>query len=172
MAKFGKEVQWLIKEAVDAGLRAGRVQGTSMVRDAYKATEKRLYAIPILQKKIEDDKEKLEELLEHGPKRQSKDIVRFKRTGYRIDPEEMLGALIQDLEATIAADENEIETVYRAMESFADDPYYPVVTGRYIFRYDDIDIAAELDCSPTQVWKQRSRIVKDISVLLYGSSAL
>jgi len=162
----------LITEAVNAGLQAGRAQASSTAKDAFKATERRLYAIPILTRKVKEDIEKLEEIRTNGPQSRSKSIVRFQKTGYRVDPEEMLDAIIQDLEATIAIDKHEIETVRSAMEAFKDDPYYPTVTGRYIDRYDDEDIAADLGCSANQVWKQRTRIVKDISVMLYGASAV
>jgi len=166
------DTKTLITEAVNAGLQAGRAQASSTAKDAFKATERRLYAIPILTRKVKEDIEKLEEIRANGPKGRSKSIVRFQKTGYRVDPEEMLDAIIQDLEATIEIDKHEIETVRCAMEAFKDDPYYPTVTGRYIDRYDDEDIAADLGCSANQVWKQRTRIVKDIAVMLYGASAV
>ena len=140
--------------------------------DAFKATEQRLYALPILEEKVISDKEKLQEIKTHGLRERSKSIIRFQRTGYRASPEEMLEAVTQDLEAAIAADEHEIGTVRRALEPFIDDPFYPTVAGKYIERYDDADIAEDLNCSPTQVWKQRTRIVKDIAVMLYGASAV
>lgn len=167
-----QDTKALINEAVNAGLAAGRAQASSTAKDAFKATERRLFAIPILVKKVKGDREKLDEIREHGTHTRSKSIVRFQRSGYRVDPEDMLDAIINDLVATIAADEHEIETVRGAMEAFKDDPYYPAVTGRYIDRYDDEDIATDLKCSANQVWKQRTRIVKDIAVMLYGASAV
>jgi len=157
---------------IQKAVNAGRAQGMSIAKDAYKATERRLYALPVLRQKVEDDKEKLEQIKTHGAPERSKSIVRFQRSGYRVDPEEMLEAIIRDLEATIAATEEQIETTTTAMETFKDDPFYPTVTGRYIDRYEDEDIADDLGCSTTQVWRQRSRIVKDIAILLYGTDAV
>jgi hypothetical protein len=162
----------LIEEAVNAGLQAGRTQASNMARDTFKATERRLYALPILEKKVIADKEKLAELRENGSHWQSKSIARFQRTGYRVSPEEMIDAIIQDLEATIAADEHEIETVRGVLEMFKDDPFYPTVTGRYIDCFEDEVIAVDLQCGATQVWKQRVRIVRNIAVMLYGSIAV
>ncbi|MDR2513893.1 MAG: hypothetical protein LBD02_01645 [Christensenellaceae bacterium] len=164
-------VKSMIEEAVNAGLMQGRLQASSTAKDAYKATERRLYAIPVLKKKVDDDKDKLEEILTHGAPERSKSIVRFQRTGYRVSLEDMLEALIKDLRATIAADEYEIETVEHAMSFFVDDPFYPAVTGKYIDGYDDEDIAVDLECGTTQVWKQRSRIVRNIAIMLYGAPA-
>lgn len=162
----------LIAEAVNAGLQAGRAQASSTAKDAFKATERRLYALPILERKVVDDKEMLEELRAQGPRERSKSIVRFQRSGNRVSPEEMLDALIQDREATIAAAEYEIADVRRVLETFSEDPFYPTVTGRYIDRYEDEDIAADLNCSASQVWRQRTRIVRDIAILLYGTDAV
>lgn len=86
---------------IQKAVNAGRAQGMSIAKDAYKATERRLYALPVLRQKVEDDKEKLEQIKTHGAPERSKSIVRFSRTGYRLTPEEMLEAIIKDLEATI-----------------------------------------------------------------------
>lgn len=119
-----KNIKDIITEAVNAGLQAGRMQAASTAADAFKATERRLYAIPVLIRKVKKDNEKLEELRSNGLRERSKSIVRFQRSGYRVDPEEMLEAIIRDLEATIATDEHEIETVLHALEAFKDDPFY------------------------------------------------
>lgn len=169
MAKH--DTKTLIDEAIKAALLAGRLQTTPAAKDVFKATERRLYSIPVLEQKVRNDKENLAEMRANGTRWRSKSIMRFQRSGFRVDPAEMLEAIIRDLEATIAADEYELEIIRGAMEAFEDDPYYLAVTGRYIEKYEDGAIAFEIGCSPTQVWKQRVRLVKDISVMLYGSAA-
>ena len=156
---------------IQKAVNAGRAQGMSIAKDAYKATERRLYALPVLRQKVEDDKEKLEQIKTHGAPERSKSIVRFSRTGYRLTPEEMLEAIIKDLEATIAADEYEIETLEKALAHIEDDPFYPTVEAKYIDGLEDDDIAADLKCGNTQLWKQRGRLVRAVAVLLYGSQA-
>jgi hypothetical protein len=165
-------IKALITEAVNAGLQAGRAQASSAARDAFRATERRLYALPILEKKVIADKGTLAELRENGVRWQSKSVVRFQRTGYRVTPEEMFEAIVQDLEATIAADEHEINIMRGVLEAFKDDPFYLAVTARYIDRKEDEEITVKLDCGTTQVWKQRTRIVRDIAVMLYGVAAV
>ena len=140
---------------IQKAVNAGRAQGMSIAKDAYKATERRLYALPVLRQKVEDDKEKLEQIKTHGAPERSKSIVRFSRTGYRLTPEEMLEAIIKDLEAT----------------HIEDDPFYPAVEAKYIDGLEDDDIAADLKCGNTQLWKQRGRLVRAVAVLLYGSQA-
>ena len=167
-----KKTKAIITEAVNDALQAGRAQASSIAKDAYKATEKRLHALPVLERKVISDKEMLEELVTEGPHGRSKSIVRFQRSGYRVSPEEMLEALINDLKAIIATDEHEIATVRRALEEFKEDPYFITVTGKYIDRYEDADIANKLGCSGVQVWKQRTRIVQSIAIMLYGADAV
>lgn len=167
--KNGKDID--IEAVIREAVQAGRLQGMDMARDCYKATERRLYALPILRKKIIDDENQLADLLEHGMPERSKSIVRFSRSGCRLTPEEMLEAVICDLEATIASDEHEIETLERALEHIKDDPFYFAVEGKYFLDYDDDDVALELKCGTTQLWKQRGRLVRAVSVLLYGAQA-
>jgi len=165
-------IRAIIDEAVSKAIEAGRLQASAMADDAYKATERRLYALTTLEKKVRSEKKKLADIESQGPSERSKSLIRLRKTGYRVDPETLFAALIQDIKARIAADEYEIETVVSAMESFSDDPYYPAVVGKYIHHYDDEDIAVELDCGTTQVWKNRTRIVRDIAIMLYGVLAV
>lgn len=154
---------------IQKAVNAGRAQGMSIAKDAYKATERRLYALPVLRQKVEDDKEKLEQIKTHGAPERSKSIVRFSRTGYRLTPEEMLEAIIKDLEATIAADEYEIETLEKALAHIEDDPFYPAVEAKYIEGLTDDVIAERIPCDATTVWRNRKRLVQTVSTWLYGS---
>jgi len=60
--KKNSDIERIIKSAVQAGLEAGRIQAERTATDAYKATERRLYALPTLKKKVEDARERLAEL--------------------------------------------------------------------------------------------------------------
>lgn len=166
------DVQAAIKEAVNAGLQAGRMAASRTAGDAYKATEKRLYAYPVLLKKIADDKERLQEYSEHGAPTRSKSIVRFSRTGVRLSPDEILEALVQDLTATIAADEYEAETIAGALRTIEDDPYYAAVAGKFLEGQTDDDIAADIPCDPSTVRRNRGRLIRKLAVWLYGAQAL
>ena len=61
MPKQKENVENIIKRAVEAG----RISAERSARDAFKATEKRLYALPVLRVKIRDDKERLAEIREY-----------------------------------------------------------------------------------------------------------
>jgi hypothetical protein len=170
------QINQMIAKAVDEGIKAGQVQAAKEKKkgfNAYRATEDRLYALPILVKKIEKDKERLKELEQypHLPRR-SKDICRFQKDGVRLSEEEIVEGLIIDITAGIAADEHEIETVQAALEIVKDDLYYQTLTRRYFDQINDKQIAKEMHCEETTVWRNRSRLVRRVAVALYGAAAL
>ena len=57
-----EDIRAIIVEAV----QAGRVSAGHTAEDAFKATERRLYALPTLLQKQAEDKDKLEEFLKYG----------------------------------------------------------------------------------------------------------
>ena len=102
----------------------------------------------------------------------SKSIVRFSRTGIRLTQEEILEALVMDMEATIAADTYEIECVEKALTAIEADTYYETVKGKYIDGRSDEQIAETIPCDYTTVWRNRKRLVQKVAVMLYGAQAV
>jgi hypothetical protein len=162
----------IIQQAVKAGIEAGRAQIDSRSKEAYRATERRLYALTTLIGKVENAKERLRDLETHGPQARSKDIARFSRSGMRIDAEDIWDAMITDEQAKIASDEYEIATMKEALGNIEDDRYYPAIEGRYFSKLSDEEIAAQIPCDTTTVWRQRVRLVQIVAVWLYGAQAV
>lgn len=134
-----------IEKIIEIAVMAGRIAAQRVPADAYKATERRLYALPILREKLERDRERLSKLD---------------------------SAAQADLETVIAADADEVETLEWALVNCAGDPYYQTVTGRYFEGLDDEQIGKLSHCDVSTVWRNRKRIVQRISVYLYGSFAV
>lgn len=153
-------------------VEAGRISAERTAKDAFKATERRLYGLPTLKIKLEDDLERLEEFKLYGPRERSKSITRFIKNGNRLSPDEIWEAVLMDMEATIAADRYEIETLERALATVRDDPYYRALSGKYLDDVDDRDIAEDLECDTSTVWRHRKRLVQRVAVWLYGAEAL
>lgn len=168
MGKSKDSVENIIKMAVEAG----RISAERTARDAFKATERRLYALPTLRQKLEDNQERLEEIKTYGPRQRSRSITRFVKSGVRLTPEEIFAAVVMDMEATIAADEYEVEAMERALSTIADDEYYRTVTGRYIDNLPDEKVAEEIPCDTSTVWRNRKRLVQRLAVWLYGAEAV
>ena len=161
-----------VKDIIKMAVEAGRISAERTAKNAFAATERRLYAYPTLQQKVADDKERLAELRKYGPRSRSKSITRFSKNGVRLSPDEIFDAVVMDMEATIAADEYEVEAVTRALSIIADDDYYLTVIGRYIKNLSDEDVAAQISCDTSTVWRNRKRLVQRLSVWLYGADAI
>ena len=155
MGKSQENIRDIIMQAVEAG----RISAERTAKDAFKATERRLYGLPTLKIKLEDDLERLEEFKLYGPRERSKSITRFVKNGNRLTPDEIWEAVLMDMEATIAADRYEIETLERALATVRDDPYYRA-------------LAEALECDTSTVWRHRKRLVQRVAVWLYGAEAL
>lgn len=168
MGKGKFDVEAIIRQAVEAG-RMAEAKGS---KDVYKSTEKRLYAYPVLKKKVEDDKERLEEFMKRGPRERSRSIVRFQKSGVRLTPEEIFETVKLDMEATIAADEEEISTIERAISKIESDKFTLALTGKYFCGMTDEEIGAEIGCDATTVWRNRKRLMQIVMTYLYGVLAV
>lgn len=167
-AMLTEKIDAAVKKGIEAGLQLANKQTT----DTYKATERRLYALPDLREKVEKDKEYLRDIEKHGLHRHSLDIIRFKKHGVRLSDEDIKEALVQDLLARIAADEFEIKTIEEAMEPVKGDEFFLSVSGRYFSNWSDERIGVELHCDPRTVRRHRGRLVRRIAVRLYGAAAV
>jgi len=171
-AKERLNIEAIIKKAVNEGINAGRREAEKKPLNAYKETERRLYAFPDIIEKVKRDKAYLEDLQTHGLPRRRADIIRFKKSGVRLSDDEIKDALIQDIQARIAADEYEIQVMEEAMAPLKDDPYFLAVSGRYFDRMSDEEIAAKIPCAERTVRRNRGILVRRIAVRLYGAGAL
>lgn len=160
------------EDVIRMAVEAGRMAAARTAKDAFKATERRLYAVPDLRAKLEDDEEELEDTRKYGLKERSHSITRFFKSGVRLTPEEIMEAVIIDLEAAIAATSHELEALDKALASIQDDPYYLAVDGKYIQRMTDEEIAEQIHCDPVTVWRNRKRLVQRVAVRLYGVEAV
>lgn len=162
------DIESIIKKAV----AAGRLSSERAAKDAYKATERRLYAVQVLRKKLQDDLEKLAEIKRYGPQQKSSSITRFMKNGVRLTPEEIKEALIMDMEAGIAADRFELEVMDKALAEIGNDEYYLTVSGRYLQGLSNEEIAERINCDVSTVWRNRKRLVQQLAVRLYGAAAV
>lgn len=163
-----KNIESIIYQAVEAG----RIAAERTARDAFKATERRLYAIPDLREKLKDDEEELNDTRLYGLKERSHSVTRFFKSGVRLTPEEILEAVIIDMEANIAATRHELEVLEKALASIESDPYYLTVYGKYVERMQDSEIADKTHCDPATVWRNRKRLIQRVAVRLYGVEAV
>ena len=168
----GKQKKPTVDEVISKAVIATRLSCAREPKDVFKATEKRLYAYPVLQAKIKDDEEMLEEIEQYGLRGRSKSITRFIKSGIRLEPDEIKEAVMLDLRATIDGDKYEISRIDKALAQIADDEYQNIIRYKYFEQKSDEEIADLIHCAPRTVRSHKSRLVGRLSVFLYGAGAL
>ena len=172
-ALLSQKILSLIDESVKRTMTAMIAERSMQTNDAYKQTLARLDALEAISARLEDNKAKLEAMREEGQLQgKSKSIIRFSAPGLRADPQEMFEAVCQSLEAYIAADQQEVDEMEKALEYISNDQYYPVISERYFNGKTDEEIAGILYCDDSTVRRNRSRLVHRLSIRLYGVQAL
>ena len=168
----GKQKKLTVDEVISKAVIATRLSYAREPKDVFKATEKLLYAYPVLQAKVKDDEGMLEEVRQYGIHQKSHSITRFIRNGIRLEPDEIKEAVIIDLKAAIAADRYEIGRIDKALEQIADDEYQDLIRYKYFEQKSEDEIADLMHCAPRTVRAHKSRLVGRLSVFLYGAGAL
>ena len=165
-------IEELINDAVQKAIQVGRIQNDVAVKDIFKSTEKRLYALPTLIKKVESDKGWVISLRMEGAPERSSSIVRFSASGVRLSGDEIIETLIMDAQAKIAADEYEIATMQKALDIIGDDPYYDIINLKYFNGHTDDEIGDELNCDPRTIRRNKNRLIQNMAIFLYGVRAV
>lgn len=138
---------------------------------AYRATEGRLYRVPVLRERVEDDKEDLMALESGeadllGPRPALLELGRG--SGPRRSPQDIRTDQMAALRSRLAANERELRRISAALGCIADDPYFPAIDLRYFQGMREVDIAERLQCDPATVRRNRTRLVKRLALRLYG----
>lgn len=161
-----------VEEIITKTVLATRLSCAREPKDAFKATEKRLYAYPLLLARIEDNREMIAEIERYGLRERSNSITRFIKSGTRLDPEEIKEGVILDLRAQIANDIHETMMVEKALKQIETDDYKDIIRYKYFEQKSDEEIAELIPCAPRTVRTHKSALVGRLSVILYGAGAL
>lgn len=143
-------------------------------KNKFQQTESRLRAYKDLKVNIEKYKLDIQDLkIEKIPGR-SRDITRYSATGggEQWTPEQIQLARIYNLEMKICRDEAEIREIELALEAISNDKYYSVISYKYFDGMEDEEIAELINCSDKTVSRNKSRLVRRLSIKLYGADAL
>ncbi|MEG0835302.1 MAG: hypothetical protein RR413_07625 [Christensenellaceae bacterium] len=143
-------------------------------KNCYKQTEARLYAYPVLQENIKRYEQDIKDLEREKITCRSKDLARFSAcaTGIRLTPEEIQEGKIIGMQIKLERDQKEVNELNAALEDIESDDYYIVIKERYFDGINDTIIANKIPCDERTVRRNRARLIKKISIRLYGAEAL
>ena len=170
--KAQKATEPTVKEIIHMAVAAQRMENERKVDDTFRATEKRLYAYPVIKMRIENAREKITDIRKNGLPNRSVLAIRHQKHKVCLSPEDLEEDTIHDLEAQIAVDENEIETVNKALALIKNDPYEEIIGLYYFQQMSREDVAGYLSYDPATVTRHKNRMVSRMEVFLYGAAAV
>lgn len=172
-----QEINKFIKRAAkEAALEAVKsalaVAKPSFKGNCYKQTEARLYAYPTLLENIKRYRLDIEDLKREKITEKSKDITSFSVDGIRLTPEERQAGKILSVEIKLQRDKKEVDEIAAALDLIKNDEYYSAIEMRYFKKMADEIIASQIPCAERTVRYNRSRLIRQMALNLYGAEAL
>jgi len=162
----------MIREEAARAVEAGRMAAYDQPKDAFKAAERRLYAVPTMKARVADLQEEVDEIKAYGVRECHNSFTCYVKGSTRLDPDDIRDVMIQQKEFEIERDKKEIAHMEKALSQIAGERYYLAVYDRYINRLSDDAIAEKLGCDTSTVRRNRSPLVQRIAVWLYGADAV
>lgn len=139
-------------------------------KTAYQKTEQLLYNYNNFQKIILEKKKEIEEIKKYG--------VPGRAAGFEYTPhsnipngivleEERVEEAVRSVEASVQATVQAVALIDKCMSSLKFDPYYRILTMRYLEGRTLEDIGVELKCTQQNVSYHKSRLVKELALRLF-----
>lgn len=164
----------LIHDTVVATLAA--LNSQPKPQDCYKATEARLYAYPVLLENIKRYKLDIRDLKKEKNTEKSKDITCWGgASGIRLTPEEKQQARIMAVEVKLARDQAEVDKIDRILdrlEASEDAEAVDLIRQAYFSGIALDDIALREGVSLSTIQRRRTRLVRQLALMLYGAEVL
>lgn len=163
----------LIHDTVVATLAA--LNSQPKPQDCYKATEARLYAYPVLLENIKRYKLDIRDLKKEKNTEKSKDITCWGGACVRLTPEEKQAAKIMAVEIKIERDTAEVNHINKAMlrlERMNSEEDVAFIKRLYFQGFDLAGLAEFMGESLSTIQRRRTRLVRQLALMLYGAEAL
>ena len=166
----------MFKECIQCGYTQGKNEGYSLgkneVNNYYKHTEKRLYAFKQLQKNMIIYKKDIEDLKREGATSKSKDIVRMRQSGVRLDHDEILQCKIINIQMKIDRDLREINELKRALATIKKNTNHEIVHYKYFEELSNAEISEKLHMSERSVQRNKKQLINKLMIALYGADVI
>lgn len=173
MALSEKDLQQIIKTIEQVGKRvmsAGRKEN----RKPYQDTERRLRAYTTLKGNIARYQKDIEDIRREDMGR-SADIIMY-QTNSGMSPERDLEELRREkifaLTEKLHRDATDVKEMDIALDYIKADPYFQVIPMTYFEHQTQEAVADAIHCEKSTVWRNRKRLIWQMSLVLYGADAI
>ena len=147
-------------------------QPDGSAEDVIRKVKRRLYAYPQLKANIKEYELDIEDIKRELFGRDKSIVLKRSRGGEPLSIEERRAARILLLEQYKERDEREIKTIERALSKIETEEYSGIIRLYYFDRLTVQAIAGKMNCDVSTMYRQKSRLVNMLSVILYGADAL
>lgn len=144
---------------------------TKTEKTAYQKTEQLLYNYRGFQKIVQERLDEIEEIKQYGVPKSCGAVGERVQGGTLpggiVLPEESVEQAVHRIHCAIESTVRVIALIERSMELLSNDPYYKILEMRYFEGRTLEDIAAYYNCDSSTVSRNRSRLVKELSLRLF-----
>ena len=140
-------------------------------KTAYQKTEQLLYNYRGFQRIVGERLEEIEEIKKYGVPRSSNPFAERVQGGSLpggiVLPEESVEQAVHRIHCAIESTVRVIALMDRGLELLKNDPYYNILEMRYFDNRTLEDIAAYFNCDSSTISRNRSRLVKELSLRMF-----
>lgn len=144
-------------------------------KTAYQKTEQLLYNYMNFKRIIKERMLEIEEIKLYGVPKNSSVQEYVQKGGLPqgiVLPEESVESAVCRIQASVKTTVQAVGMIDRGMASLKHDPYYQVLEWIYFEGRTQEDIADEMKCSQMQISKQKTRLVRELSIRLFPNQAV
>lgn len=179
MKDFATLVATAVVEALESKGMFGASESQPAPRTektAYQKTEQLLYNYKAFQRIIKERMLEIETIKQYGVPKKSTSVVEYSpKTGtvHGITlEEESVEQAVRTVQASVQDTVQAIALIDKCMAALKNDPYYCILEMRYFEGRTQEDIADYLGCSQVTVSKNKSRLIKELSIRLFPNQAI
>ena len=147
-------------------------------KTAYAKTEALLFNYNNFKKIIAEKQQEIEDLRKYGVPQKSGGAIGGERVQSSrnvqgiVLPEESVEAAVRTVERSVQGTVDAVALIDKCMAALKDDPYYRILEMRYFEGRTQEDIAVEFNCSQVTISKNKSRLVKELSMRLFPNQVV
>ena len=145
-------------------------------KTAYQKTEQLLYSYMGFKRIVEEKKQEIADLRAYGVP-QSNSVTEYVDKGGYVQggfvlEEERVEAAVRTVEKSVERTVQAIALIDKCMASLKYDPYYKILEMRYFEGRTLEDIGVELGCDHTTISRNKSRLLKELSMKLFPDQTM
>lgn len=172
MLEFADIVAQAVVKAITASQNGNNVGAQpKQEKTAYQKTEQLLYNYNGFKRIVAERQLEIEELRAYGVPHKCGGVSEFVQKGGMpqgiVLEEESVEAAVQTVQRSVQGTVQAIALIDKCMATLSNDPYYKVLEMRYFEGRTQEDIALEFNCSQMNISKNKSRLVKELSLRLF-----